>query len=119
MGSSAIYDVAWSPIEDRFACVGKNTVYFFNSEGNSYSGEKGLTGGNLEVFTCVQFCKQGKAHVASVKGTIQDYEGRQGGEVRRVHKGAIYALHIDESGCEWSGGRNNTVTGSKGECIQF
>ena len=119
MGSSVIYDVAWCPEEDRFACVGKNTVYFFNSQGSSYEGEKGLTGGNLEVFTCVAFDKAGRAHVASVKGTIQVYEGRNGGHVQRVHKGAIYALHIDSEGNIWSGGRNNEIIGSNGSRIQF
>ena len=119
MGSSVIYDVAWSPMEDRFACVGKNTVYFFNSSGSSYAGEKGITGGNLEVFTCVSFDASGRAHVASVKGTIQTYEGRQGGDVSRVHKSAIYALHIDENGEVWTGGRSNIVSGSNGGSITF
>ena len=69
MGSSVIYDVAWSPIEDRFVCVGKNTVYFFYSERSSYQAQKGLTDGHLEVFTCACYDKSGRAHVATVKGT--------------------------------------------------
>ena len=119
MGSTVIYDVAWSPSEDRFACVGKNTIYFFNSSGSSYDAEKGLTGGNLEVFTCVNFDKEGNAHVASVKGTIQTYKDRHGGTPQRVHKGAIYAQHIDDDGTIWSGGRSNEIIGSNGARIQF
>ena len=35
-GSSVIYDIAWSPTEDKFVVAGKNTVVFFNGNGSSY-----------------------------------------------------------------------------------
>lgn len=69
-GSSVIYDISWSPTEDRFVAVGKNTVVFFNGKGSSYVPEKGLTGGKLEVFTCAAHDAEGHAYVASVKGSL-------------------------------------------------
>ena len=75
--------------------VGKNSVLFFNGNGSSYEMEKGLTGGRLEVFTCAAHDADGHAYVASVKGSLLKFEGRNCASSSNPQESAIYALHID------------------------
>ena len=118
-GSSKLYDMDYSPTEDTFCVVGhKRIIFYFGDGSGNYQDKKGILGPAMKemtAFSSVNFNSEGHAIVTNVRGSILTFNGRQCGDFNQgVHKGAIFAAHMDEEDTLFTGGKDGFVRTTKG-----
>ncbi len=116
-GSSKLYDMDFSPSEDTLAVAGHKRILFFFGDGSgSYKDNKGILGPamkELSAFSSVNFNSKGQAVITNIKGSVLVFEGRKCVDFKKgVHKGAIFAAHMDENDVLYTGGKDGFVRAS-------
>ena len=122
-GSSKLYDMDFSPTEDTLAVVGHKRILFYFGDGSgSYKDKKGILGPamkELTAFSSVNYLSDGTATVTNIKGSRLVFKERSCVEFKKgVHKGAIFAAHVEDD-VVYTGGKDGFVRSTDGKEWDF